>query len=441
MNDSKRAARFASGISRFTFRISICLAALAWSPCLVGAQTVFDRMLAGLRSPSASDRIKAIREVQSSGYPDVFGALAPVVLDPDNGVQLKAIDALLTACLAPAPALATAKPFDAPNGSIAESVFERSPLAVLPRPIPAIALTNLSAATKDDEGRVRVAAAFALGVLGSPMMGPRSAEVDRALQDGYPYALRHPDPATREALVRAAARLFEPPPHASAPVAIADAVIAALNDEDERVRLWASDTLGWFRERRAVPALTERLAFYKHGKEADAALHALARIAQPESAFAFRQALTDRAPETRVIALEGLGRLRNPDAAPAIVDALRNERDPGVLLAGAFAYYLLGQKANMDVLVRALVNPETARQALVYLTELGAEAAPDLRPHLQQGDPALRMAVAEVLGLSGDAASLPVLEAAARDSDAGVAEAVRQALIRLRTLPAGIRVH
>jgi hypothetical protein len=51
------------------------------------------------------------------------------------------------------------------------------------------------------------------------------------------------------------------------------------------------------------------------------------------------------------------------------------------------------------------------------------------------------MAVAEVLGLSGDAASLPVLEGAARDSDAGVAEAVRQALIRLRTVPAGVRVH
>ncbi len=200
-----------------------------------------------------------------AGYPQVLSAMAPLALDSDNGVQLEAIDALLSVCLAPAPDPKRAKAFKTVNGSIAADVFEALPLVVLPRPVPGEVLMTLSSATKDDDARVRTSAALALGVLGSPALGPRPADADRTITNDMVYALRHPDPATREALLRAAARLFEPPPHASAPTAIGDAVIAAMNDPDERVRLWASDTLGWLRERRAAAALGERLAFYKTG--------------------------------------------------------------------------------------------------------------------------------------------------------------------------------
>jgi HEAT repeat protein len=405
------------------------------------AQTTIDLLRDQLRSPRTGRRIEAIRTLEGSGAPDVLSMLAPLVNDPEREVQLVAIDGLLTVCLAPAPNPRRASPFRPVNGSIADSVFASVPFDLLPRAIPQAVILNLLTATKDDEGGVRVAAALALGALASPAMGARTPDVERALVSELVYGLQHRDPATREAVVRAIGRIFDPPPRTSAPTAVGDAAIAALNDPDARVRLWASDTLGWLRERRAAPALAERFGFYRHGVEAEAALHALARIAQPQSADIFRQAMTARQPELRVMAVEGLGRLRDPAAAPAISGALASERQPTVLLAGAFSFFLLGERSNLDRLVLALADPALFRQAQVYLTELGAEAAPDVRPYLQRPDPVLRLRVAEVLGLSGDRDSLRVLEAAARDVDPAVSEAVRQALIRLRMLPAGVRVH
>jgi len=408
---------------------------------IASAQEPFEAMLADLRSPREGTRIKALRTLVHSGYPQALSAMAPLVLDSTNDVQLEAIDSLLTACLAPAPNPKRAAPFKAENGTIASAVFEAGPLAVLPRAVPGDVLVNLSSATKDDDARVRTGAAFALGVLGSGALGPRTADVDRTLTTDLVYGVRHPDAATREALLRSAARVFEPPPHASPPVAIGDAVIAALNDNDERVRLWATDTLGWLRERRAAPALGERIVYYKRGPEAEAALHALARIAPPDAAAAFRAHLVAVDAPMRVMALEGLGRLRDAEALPAITNALASEKDPAVLLAGAFAYFQLGSSANLEPLAAALLDPVLSRQARVYLTELGPEAAGGLRGFLQRPDPALRQAVAEVLGLSGDQGSLRALEASARDADPAVAEAVHQALLRLRALPIGVRAH
>jgi HEAT repeat protein len=422
-------------------RAGVLVFALLGAAASSAAQTPFDPILTDLRSSRESTRIKALRTLTQSGYPQVLSAMAPVVLDPADTVQLEAIDALLTVCLAPAPDPRRARPFKAENGSIAAAVFDALPLSVLPRAVPGEVLVNLSAATRDDDARVRTAAALALGTLGSAALGVRPADVERSLVTDIVYALRHPDPATREALLRAAARLFEPPPHASAPVAVGDAVIASLNDPDRRVRLWASDTLGWLRERRAAPALGERLVYYGKGEEAEAALHALARIAPEPAVPTFRAFLTSASAPMRVMALEGLGRAGEASAVQAITSALAAEKDPTVLLAGAFAYFRLGGEANLDQIVVALTNPALARQARAYLTELGPEAAPGLQAYLERPDPALRQAVAEVLGVSGDQRSLRALEAAARDADPAVAETVRQALLRLRALPAGVRAH
>ena len=134
------------------------------------AQSEFEPLVARLQSPKPADRIAALRALLTSGHPDPLAAVAPALTDPDNAVQLEAIDTLLTFCLAPAPSSKLAKAFTAPNGSIAEQVFESVPLAVLPRPVPPIVVSQLLAATKDDDVRVRMAAAFALGIFGSPIM-------------------------------------------------------------------------------------------------------------------------------------------------------------------------------------------------------------------------------------------------------------------------------
>jgi HEAT repeat protein len=156
----------------------------------------------------------------------------------------------------------------------------------------------------------------------------------------------------------------------------------------------------------------------------------------------FQQALGSREVSHRVMAVEGLGRQRQPTAVPLLTSLVQAEHDPSVLLAGAFAFYLLGERGNVERVVAGLVQPNLARQARAYLTELGADIAPELHASLRHHDPAVRRAVAEVLGLSGHAASeAPLMQLARGDSDPAVAEVARQATIRLRALPNGARTR
>jgi HEAT repeat protein len=413
------------------------------APAGDAAQPVFQQMLADLRSPHEGTRAQAVRALSSSGYPDVAPALMPLLADPAERVQLETIDAFLSLGLAPAPDTRLAAPLKPSGGSIAWSLFEIGPLALLPRTWPATLMGSLSGLLRDDDARVRVAAAGALAVLGPQTLPALSAEVRNALTTDVVYAMHHADVATRESVARAAGAVFTPPRGATVPVAIGDALIAALNDTRTAVRVEASDALGWVREARAEQALKDRVAFYGKGPEGQAALHALARIAVPTSGELLRQALLSRDVPRRVAAFEGLGRIRDRAALPTMTAQARSERDETVRLSAAFAFYLLGECGNLDQLVRALVSPALASQARVYLTELGPDIAPDLHRSVQQrGDAPVRRAVAEVLGLSGHAASDPILQTVARsDADPSVAEAARQAVLRLRALPDGVRTR
>jgi HEAT repeat protein len=417
------------------------IVALAASSSPLDAQAAIDALETDLQSERDSTRARAVRGIGESGHPDALRMLAPALLDPSARVQLEAIDAVVGIVLAPAPDRKEARPFRTRHGTIAAAVFEAGPLAVLPRAVPADVLTQLVEATKGADGRVRISAALALGVLASPSMGRRPDGLDTRLVTDLVYGLQHRDAQTRAALVRASGRIFAPAGAATVPVAIGDALIAAMNDADRQVRVAACEALGWVREGRAWQALVERVAYYRTGAEATAALHALARLAPPGAGPTFREYVGHRETALRVMAIEGLGRLHEGDTVAEITRAVGESRDPAVGLAAAFAFYQLGERANIDRLVAALVVPELEHQARAYLTELGPAAAPDLRQRLQQGSPLLRRAVAEVLGFSGDASVLPALESAARDEDPAAATAARQAVVRLRALPTGVRTY
>lgn len=402
------------------------------------AQDPFDRLSADLRSSRESTRLRAVRQVSISGHPDAPAMLAPLLLDLSNTVQLETIDALLTMVLAPAPDPQRATTFDSKDGSIARDVFEAGPLAVLPHEMPPAVVLNLSASMRDDDARVRTSAAAALGVLTG---GALDAEVSRAVVTDIVYGLQQPDSTIRQAIARAAGAVFARRPGEEPPVAVGDALIAAMNDADADVRIAAMDALGRVHEVRAEQSLADRVTFYGNGDEALSALHALARLAPAARAGLFREHLSDRDPAFRVVAIEGLGRVGDRSNVAAINAVLNREKDSAVLLAGALAFYRLGEEGNLDRIIAALVNPQTARQARAYITELCPGAASRLQQYLQQPDPRMRQAASEMLGLCGDRASEPALQVAARDSDRAAAEAARQALLRLRALPAGVRLH
>ena len=177
-------------------------------------------------------------------------------------------------------------------------------------------------------------------------------------------------------------------PAASVSVAIGDALIAALNDPEPAVRAAAAEALGWVREARAEQALRDRFAFFREGPDAETALQALARMASPASAGVFRRALTSReacasTPGSR----RASGGCATARRSPALSAMAEREREPGVLVATAFAFYLLGERSNLQRLVEALLVPDVARQARAYLTELGAASAAGAAPVAEAGRP------------------------------------------------------
>ena len=162
-----------------------------------------------------------------------------------------------------------------------EVAFEAGPLATMPAPVPAEALTGLSAVVRQDQSvKTRLDAAYALGTLGAPAMGPmpeatarrrggatwrrrcriRIGRRDRWWRGSPAGSSRRPRPAPcrRPSATRS---------------------INSMNDGDPLVRRWAMDSLGWLRYDRAVQALTDRASYYGKSEEGSAALHALARIA------------------------------------------------------------------------------------------------------------------------------------------------------------------
>ena len=86
----------------------------------------------------------------------------------------------------------------------------------------------------------------------------------------------------------------------------------------------------------------------------------------------------------------------------------------------------------MDRLVTALVDSDTANQALEYLVEVGAAHPSALVPYLQHKDPIVRERVAVVTGFVGDASAEAGLTQLTTDGTPSVRRAAEVALIRRR---------
>jgi HEAT repeat protein len=243
-------------------------------------------------------------------------------------------------------------------------------------------------------------------------------------------ALDHYDPSIRAAAARVAGRLEV----ASA----TDALMNAINDSQPPVRYSAMRAIGFLRERRAAPALTEQLKFYAKGEGAWSALDALAHIGDPSSVPLFKVRLADKDPFLRRAAAEGLGRAHDSSELPAMEIGAGNDPSEMVRAAMAFALQKLGRN-YIPRLVESLDSDKMAPQVGDYLLELGPPIAPALVSHLQDPSPAIRANVATVLGALGDAATLGALQPLTGDKDRGVAQAATRAIERIKQSPQSSR--
>jgi HEAT repeat protein len=399
--------------------ILVFCAALACGTPLASAQEQrFDDVVRNLRNPDPKIRINAVKLLKESRYLEAVVPMAAVVNDPVDAIQLEAIGAELSFYLVDdVPAKRrVAFVLEVRSAGRAPAAFELGPLAVWPRPVPADLVNALLQAVDDENSKVRLEAIYTLGVIGR---GPLTEEQTQAIIK----ALDHYDPAIRAGAARVVGRLNV--------TAAADALVKAVNDSKAPVRYAAMRALGDIREARAIEALSEQLTFYGKGEGAWSALHALASIAHESSIPLFKARLADKDPFIRRAAIEGLARTHDKSEVTALQMAAGNDGDESVRAAAAFALQMLGQN-YIPRLVESIDSERLAPQVAGYLIELGPSIVPQLVPHLQDQDAAIRANVAQVLGALGGDKALSALQTLLQDRDRTVVQAATRAIERIK---------
>lgn len=386
--------------------VAACGACLAGTG--VSAQD-WQRVIADLRDPSATVRLRALQQLNAANYVPAAPYVAPLVTDPDDVVQVAAIDAALTFFLNEP--ITTGR-----SGSRALEAFNAGPLVRSASREPSVLVDQLITATADRTARVRFDAVHALGVIAEAVSNEEGARLMTGLEQS--------DPVMRAATARVIGRLRV--------AAAGDALVTALNDRSDLVQQFAAEALGRLRYLRGVQALTDRVNYFGSGERANEALLALARIGHGSSLALFRARLGDTDPIARRAAAEGLGRLRDDSSRERLRQLAGNDASNAVRVAALFALDVLGEP-QASALAVTVGRPEIGPQAVEYLLELGTAAGPAVAGVMSTAaDPAARALLAHLIGFIGGPADMAALETLSRDADARVAGAAADALQRLR---------
>ena len=402
---------------------------------LSAAQLSFDEAMRDLKSTSASARLRAVQRLQELASAEAALPIAPLLNDPQNDVQLAAIAAEMNIFLAEpvVPRRRVGFVVEVRNSVAAEAAFTAGPFALGTRPVPLEVLTALRLAARDDNPRVALEALYAFGALAAQPSGDERRQMLRATGPEIAPLIGASDPAQRYAAARVIGHVFAKRPQ-DEPIdePVGDALITALNDDDRAVKAAAMQALGRMRYERSVQALTELYGFYGTNESAEAALDALARIAHPSSVETFAAALSGKSSTLRLLAIEGLARSGDATRLPAIQAAVDADRSEAVALAGLYASARLAD-GRIDRIADALTKARVRLQARQYLQELLPGRASSVTTQLQDPDARLRQDVVELLGVTGDAAALPLVEPLLKDREPQVARAAERAVARLRS--------
>lgn len=130
-------------------------------------------------------------------------------------------------------------------------------------------------------------------------------------------------------------------------------------------------------------------------------------------------------------AAKALGRIGAP-AVPALARAVQDEHFKG----RGIAIQVLGNIADaraIPALVEALRDDKNSKQAALALHSIGSAAVPALIEVLEHDQGSMRQRAAEILGEIGDPTALPALQKALEDSDSGVRAAIVRSLGQIGT--------
>jgi len=399
----------------------------------IAAQLSFEQAVADLASPDASVRRKAVGLLKDAAYPEAAIPMAALLADQQDATQLDAIAAELNIFLAEKVVTRKRVGYVVEKRSTidAETTFSAGPLAISGRAVPVEVLTALRTAMHDDNPRVALEAIYAFGALAPTVGGAARRELLRAAGADLTSLLGSLDPFIRYAGVRVIGRVYELRPN-DEPIdeTVGDAVVAAMNDKDQAVKAAVIQAVGTMRYERAVTALTELFGYHAKGQTAEAALDALAHIANPASAPLFAAQLTSKASALRGIATEGLARIGDVARLAELQTVLKGERTDTVLLAVAFASTLISN-TSLDPISEAVTRTRTRDQARQYLIEIAPGRLALFNAPLADPDARVRLAAVDALGLTRDPAAVPLVQPLAADPDPLVAQAAARAAERL----------
>lgn len=207
----------------------------------------------------------------------------------------------------------------------------------------------------------------------------------------------------------------------------AEGVVFLITDLNEKVQIAAIETVGILRYAEAQPRLREALGRAKNNRVRRAALGALGMIPDESNRALFEMYIGDRDEGLRAAAAEGIGRLRKAEDMPRIEKLFNEEQKKTTQLSLAFAAVMLGKRemtqfSPLDYLISSLNNSSWSGVAAPFLEELARnrEVRESLYPNLAQRTSAEKTELARILALSGDQATVKVLEDLSRDPDAQV---------------------
>jgi HEAT repeat protein len=371
-----------------------------------------------LSNPNSEVRLEAVKAIVRIGGEDSLTPLVQATKDKDPDVQIQATDGLVNFYM----------PGYVVNGFTA-------PVARGVRQAKSY-LNNRNDQVIDPTVKVRPEIYDALA---EEISGPAIVEVktnaaraagilrDRPAVPALAGALRHKNTdLILESLV-ALQKIKDP--------AAGAALGGPARDLDDRVKMTALETIGKLRTLDAAPDVRAALSTARSMKVRRAALEALAMLGISGDRTTFRNFSEDRDPELRASALEGLGRIREPEDYP-ILERAYNEKntDPRIHLAAAFALVEqgkvdTGEYSPLSYLFDNLALKSRSDTAAAYLAELvrRPEVRAALIPMIPQGSKDQKLALCSVLTDAGTDDVLPVLERLTHDNDPDVAVAAAKA--------------
>ena len=358
---------------------------------------------------------KALSEALKVALPDLSAEKAKAILDILSAEVQKTATEQTT--IAPSTAEVVSPqvecPIDTGTSGVAERVAAIHELGKRKLPETVLALVT---ALKDENADVRNAAAPALVELLKHSYGDKSPAIVQALISSGETVV----PVLREALkpqglIERLQLDFLGIPSRREPLQLALREITASKAREESLaeerknlletaydqtlstqsRVKAFSRLVEIKDPQAVPALSQAL----RDKNSDVryrAAKALGKIKDPRAVEPLMEALKDEREYVRKVAAEALGERKDPRAVPALRQALK-DKDSDVGCRAAGALWRIEDPAAVPALTQALKDEGVRKRAAGALVSIGKPAVPALIKALKDYYPDVREVAAEAL--------------------------------------------